>query len=59
VGTQSDFLPCDACGLKALTTHLSFKAEANQRKIIYDGDLEFDAETEELLGCLVDYEKRF
>jgi len=55
VGTQTDFPPCNACRLEALATHLSFKAK--QRKIIYDGDLEFDAEIGELLGC--DYEKIF
>jgi len=53
VGTH--FPPCNACRLEALATHLSFKAK--QRKIIYDGDLEFDAEIGELLGC--DYEKFF
>jgi len=52
VGTQTDIPPCNACGLEALATHLSFKAK--ERKIVYDGDLEFDAETGELLGCLVE-----
>jgi len=40
---------CYDCGLEALATHLSFKAK--QRKIVYGGDLEFDAETGEVLGC--------
>jgi len=43
---------CNACGLEALATHLSFKAA--ERKIVYDGDLEFDSENGELLGCLVE-----
>ena len=31
IGTQSDFSVCNECGLKALVTHLSFKADAKDR----------------------------
>ena len=31
IGTQSDFPVCNECGLKALVTHLSFKADAKDR----------------------------
>jgi len=38
VGTQSDFPPCNDCGLQQLLMYLSFKAAAaeKQRKTIYD-----------------------
>ena len=58
VSTQTDFPVCNDCGLKALMTHLSFKADAEQRKLAYDGDLEFDAETGELVDCEVYYSRR-
>ena len=59
VGTQTDFPVCNDCGLEAYMTHLSFKADAKQRKVVYDGDLEFDAETGEVLGCEVDTTREF
>ena len=31
---------------------------AAKRKVIVDGDLEIDAETGEVIGCVVDYGKR-
>jgi len=58
VETQTGFPLCNECGLKALTTHLRFRAAAKARKTVYDGDLEFDEETGELLGCGECYEKR-
>ena len=57
VGTQTDFEACQNCALKNAFTHLEFKSEAKNRKIVYDGDLQFDSETGELLGCEVDYSK--
>lgn len=57
VGTQTDFPVCNDCGLKQFITHLSFKADAQQRKIIHDGDLEIDAETGEVVDCEVDYSR--
>ena len=57
VETQTDFPPCNECGLKALMTHLIFKANS-QCKIIYDGELEIDAETGEVVSWgVVDYSK--
>ena len=38
VGTQTDFKPCNECGLLVLTTHIGFKAAAAERRVIYDGD---------------------
>lgn len=55
VGTQTDFRVCNDCGLEAYMTHLSFKAEAEKRRIAYDGDLEIDIDTGEIVGCAVDY----
>jgi len=53
VKTQTDFRVCNDCGLRQyIDDHLMYKVE---RKIIYDGDLEFDANTGELVGCAVDY----
>ena len=48
VGCQTDFPICNECGLQRYVTHLCFKAEA--RKIAYDGDMEVDVETGEVLG---------
>jgi len=56
--TQTDFRICNDCGQEALFMHLSFKAVARERKVIHDGELEFDVETGELVGCEVDYGKR-
>jgi hypothetical protein len=56
VETQTDFPPCNDCGLKAYMTHLSFKAQ-ERRRIIHDGDLEIDAKSGEVLGCGVDYSR--
>ena len=53
VGTQTDFRPCDDCGLEALMTHLCFKADA-EREIVYDGDMEIDAASGEIVGCGVE-----
>ena len=53
VGTQTDFRPCNDCGLEAYMTHLSFKAAAQER--VHDGDLEVDVMTGEVVGCEVDY----
>ena len=44
VGTQTDFLPCNDCGLRAYMTHLSFKAGA-KRRIVADDGVEIDAES--------------
>ena len=64
IGTQSDFPICNECGLKALVTHLSFKADAkdrlaaqrdpvgHQQRRIVDEDIEVDAETGDVLGYL-------
>ena len=58
IGTQTDFPPCNGCGLKALVTHLRFKADAEERRrIIHDGELEIDADTGEIVGYEVDYTK--
>ena len=59
VDTQTDFPVCNECGLKAYVTHLSFKADADERKrkLVYDGDLVFDGETGELVECEVDYNR--
>ena len=46
--TQTDFPIFNECGLQQLLTHLCFKA-AKESKIVHDGDLEFDAETAELV----------
>ena len=54
VGTQTDFPPCHDCGIKAIATQLSFKADTEERKIIYDGDLRIDAKTGEVLEYEVD-----
>ena len=53
VETQTDFPPCNECGLLALTTHLCFKAAA-ERRVIYDGDEEINAETGEVLGYAIE-----
>ena len=50
VGIQTDYRPCVNCGLEAMMTHLSFKAAAGYR-IIYDGDLEIDVATGEVVSC--------
>ena len=57
VGTQTEFPVCSDCGLKAYITHLSFAAEAQQRKIAYVDDLKIDADTGEIVGCEVDYSR--
>lgn len=50
VGMQTDFKPCNDCGLRwYIDDHLMYKVD-KKRKIIYDGDLEFDGETGELCG---------
>ena len=54
VGTQTHFRPCNDCGLEALMTHLCFKADV-ERRIVYDGDLEVDVDSGEILSCEVDY----
>ena len=58
VGTQTDFRPCNECGLLALTTHLGFKADA-ERRVIFDVNEEIDAETGEVLGYALQYERNF
>ena len=55
--TQTDFPICYDCGLKAVMSHLVFKDSA-RRKIAYDGYLEIDADTEEVIGCEVDYSRQ-
>ena len=65
IGTQTDFPVCNECGLKAIVTHLSLKADAKdrlaaqheQRRIVVDGDMEFDLETGEVLSSEVEYLK--
>ena len=57
VGTQIDFPVCSECGVKALVTHLKFKADAEMRKVAYDGDMKIDAETGEVLENDVDYSR--
>ena len=57
--TQTDFLVCNDCRQKAYWTRLFFKADANKRKVIVDGELEIDAETGEVIGCAVDYGRRW
>ena len=58
VETQTDFPVCNNCGLEAYMMHLSFKAEAEERKrIIHDDDLEI-AETGEVVGVEIDYSKQ-
>ena len=53
IGSQSDFPVCNECGLKALVTHLCFKADAEERRrIIVDEDIEFDVDTGEVLAEL-------
>ena len=58
-GTQTAFPVCNQCGLEAYMTHFFFKADAKQRKVIYDGDLEIDAETGEVIGCEVETTRNF
>ena len=53
VGTQTNFLICNECGLKDLVT----KLYANQRKIAHIDDMEIDVETGEVLGYEVDYSR--
>ena len=55
VGTQTDFPICNECGLKALTTHLCFKADREKRKIAHVDGIEIDVETGEVLGYEVFY----
>ena len=55
IGTQTDFPICHTCGLQAYATHLCFKADAELRKIVHDGDMKIDAETGEVLGYDVDH----
>ena len=57
VGTQTDFPVCNDCRLKVIVTHLSFKAEAQQRKIVNVDDLEIGIDTGEIVGCEVDYSR--
>lgn len=40
-----DFPACNECEVKALVTHLSFKAKTIHAKVIYVSDMEIDAET--------------
>ena len=47
VESQTDFRPCDDCGLGALMTHLCFKADMT---IVYDGDMEIDAASGKIVG---------
>ena len=54
VETQTDFPICKECALQRYVTHLKF---VNERKIAYDGDLKFDAETGEILTYEVDYSR--
>ena len=57
IGTQTDFPICNDCELKRYVTYFSFKSDAEQRKIVYDGVMEMDAETGEVLGYDVDYSR--
>ena len=57
VGTQTDFPVCNDCRLKVIVTHLSFKAEAQQRKIVNVDDLEIGIDTGEIVGYEVDYSR--
>ena len=57
VGTQMDFPVCSECRVKALVTHLKFKADAEMRKVAYDGDMKIDVETGEVLENDVDYSR--
>ena len=57
VGTQTDFPICKECALQRYVTHLKFVNDAKQRKIAYDSDLKFDAETGEVLTYEVDYSR--
>ena len=45
-----NFQPCNACGLEAIMTQLCFKADAG-RRIAYDGNLEIDMVTGEVVSC--------
>ena len=58
VGTQTDFPPCNDCGLRALLTHLSFKADA-KRRIVADDGVEIDAETGEVVGYELDHSRGY
>ena len=56
IATQTDFPKCIEC----FANELVFQAELkNQKKpvIIYDDDLEIDADTGEVIGCDVEYSK--
>ena len=58
VGTQTDFLPCNDCGLRAYITHLCFKADAKRRIVVDDG-VDIDAETGEVVGYELDYSRGY
>ena len=58
IGTQTDFLSCGNCKLRHLINSMKKpKQRENRDKIIYDGDLETDGDTGEVLRYGVDYSR--
>jgi hypothetical protein len=59
VETQTETVECQACALQTVLSRMREKAdlEVKKKRVIVDGDLEFDADTGEEVGCAVDYSR--
>ena len=54
IETQTDFEKC----LECYTSILRYRAKLQlKRRVAYDGDLEIDVDSGEVIGCSVDYSK--
>ena len=57
IGTQTDFPKCVECFSNELVFQAILKTNQKKPAIIYDGDLEVNADTGEVIGCGVEYSK--
>ena len=57
IATQTDFPKCGECFVNQLVFQAELKTDQKKPAIIYDGDLEIDAYTGEVIGCGVEYSK--
>ena len=57
IATQTDFPRCVECFMNKLVFQAELMTDQKKPAIIYDGDLEIDAETGEVIECGVEYSK--